>query len=566
MKIQERIDGDFTDDVIRFAYLKDKYFNGRNGEVEAKIGWIDELIDILLFDHLVSALNKTDGIKLSPAKTSTPSPDQTSIQNLASELIQNKNSFIHYIYKKTKEYILKIALVELTFAFDYLTSDTILKENAERKNIKTTAPKKDSNITEIYCKYIDIMNGKTHSFDKKKTRDSNTDLIKALRTPKNAAYKSYSLPQPILECPEFFMEIAHSAEEPYIQAIIAFMEDYHGTFSFGEYASKDFVFLQWTNKNYAFWFPPSFPLYLGYLFDNFRGKKTIYWHCQDYKKKLADNKKFDWGEKFNTIIKSYDRLSTSAQAGLSTYKQIAGHDSAAYLCNEFLINNFLHRDFFSSLDSDLFNSLASRCVLSTLLSYKTRDGISDVMRTSIFFYELLRHMFIFDININHLEKTDFSINDISSLTTIDEESSMPLQLIYDFLHEIYLHFGFYLNEIHNAYTRINFNRERLEIMFQKKYSSPAKAYSAAVKAYARILERDENPPSEISYKNKILLASFSKFVSKFSTTEYASHRLYYDASDKEQAGLQIHLLHYPACNGTLIWDKNIIKKWHDPNI
>lgn len=149
--------------------------------------------------------------------------------------------------------------------------------------------------------------------------------------------------------------------------------------------------------------PISFFPYIGYTHTAFTRFHSPFKKTNTY---LANNPILDgddknYNERFETLVKIYNKEIDEINSLLSNAAQTPPYTIEA---NRFLFNNFLHADFISSLDSDLFDTFSFKIHILDLKNSPNKNEAGspyDYVKSdeALFLLRLLEMMMSFDINL-----------------------------------------------------------------------------------------------------------------------------------------------------------------------
>lgn len=215
------------------------------------------------------------------------------------------------------------------------------------------------------------------------------------------------------------------------------------------FLSSDLAFVQSSNKyTESLFMPETFAGYIGLIIETLSKKLNLFTHCETYINNQLLSKNKNRTRDYENITRTY--IGYSQIVDKIVDKLQWGSSLAQYISVEFLLSTaLLHRQFFSSLDSELFDYLSKRINLhGSSASNKLNLPKSNI------YYDLLKYLFYFDIDMDALFTSIFSSEDnficdefigLIPYETISHDSQIPLSFIHDFLHEVHSNIGGILN-------------------------------------------------------------------------------------------------------------------------
>lgn len=203
------------------------------------------------------------------------------------------------------------------------------------------------------------------------------------------------------------------------------------------------------------WVPYGMTTYWSYLLSYINQKHFLLKKCEQYKVRRRKFQDHSPGNEFKSIAEKYQSMCKKANALLMEIKErdvyrdpqefvdIVGLNievppeyikknkkskfNTEYACNKFLFSNLLHQDFFSSVDSTLFELLSNMCDLELLLNLTPEEEPSQEAKSAYIAYDLLLLLLKYDINLNdlwdHVQKKKATADNVDTL----------IKLLYRFL-------------------------------------------------------------------------------------------------------------------------------------
>jgi len=197
-----------------------------------------------------------------------------------------------------------------------------------------------------------------------------------------------------------------------------------------EFFNNSIAFLNLNLDEYKDVVPVSFFPYYGFTSEKFSTKKFLFTQISNYLKKYKDYKtQKDDERNFGYLVNTYNEYGHELDELLAAGKNSHPEVLAA---NSFMFEAFLHRDFFGSLNCQLFNTISEkidivRLQTTTRRMYEASPYYYISTDESLFYLRLLELLMTFDINLKELHKLPIYEKCIT-ITSVDKSKRNRMTL------------------------------------------------------------------------------------------------------------------------------------------
>lgn len=370
--------------------------------------------------------------------------DNTRIHDILRSFTETTGSFLYYLRKELTGYFLKLVLLEAMIIYDGISFESVSSETVTKlfksyglRSLSLSDLNDADWSAKIIERYIQLLS--SEECEKNIISKSRTSIWR-LKTELNRQIGTISK-QSLSE----YFERCLKTKSDYL--LYSNLSQITRNFALSDYLASDLIFMTLFNDidNIKTVLPMSFAPYIGFIIHNLSEKRNIFHHCEEYFRKQSKNVTHNQTRDFTNVKDAYIRYSETVDLLLESLECESGIMHAQYICNEFLLNtHILHRQFFSTTNSDLFDYLSKTALTSDEVAYKSNS--SALPHNCSISYELLKYLHYFDIDLSDLSANfecreeyyvDPGLSEITEFIEITDELKMPLKFILAILKEVY---------------------------------------------------------------------------------------------------------------------------------